>query len=70
VVRVKSIRTGARDYQEGQAGYRNRIVHSCAEITEEEIYNIIQEELQDLHSFCAYIDQVLRDPRKFNLLAE
>jgi uncharacterized protein YutE (UPF0331/DUF86 family) len=52
------------------AGYRNRMVHFYGEIIEKEIYNIIQEELEDLHTFCAYIDQVLSDPAKFNLEAE
>lgn len=52
------------------AGYRNRMVHFYGEITEKEIYNIIQEELQDLDTFCDYIDEVLRDPAKFNLQAE
>ena len=52
------------------AGYRNRMVHFYGEITEKEIYNIIQEELQDLDTFCDYIDEVLRDPAKFNLEAE
>jgi uncharacterized protein YutE (UPF0331/DUF86 family) len=52
------------------AGYRNRMVHFYGEITEKEIYNIIQEELQDLDTFCDYIDEILRDPAKFNLEAE
>ena len=52
------------------AGYRNRMVHFYGEITEKEIYNIIQEELQDLDTFCDYIDEVLKDPAKFNLEAE
>jgi uncharacterized protein YutE (UPF0331/DUF86 family) len=52
------------------AGYRNRMVHFYGEITEEEIYKIIQEELEDFYAFCAHIQKVLKDPSKFNLLAE
>lgn len=52
------------------AGYRNRMVHFYGEITEQEIYNIIQEELEDFRTFCAYVDQILRAPEKFNLSVE
>ena len=49
------------------AGYRNRMVHFYGEITEKEIYQIIQEELPDLHTFCAYVEKVLKRPSDFNL---
>ncbi len=52
------------------AGYRNRMVHFYGEITEQEIYNIIQGELEDFYTFCARIDEILKDPKKFGLLAE
>jgi uncharacterized protein YutE (UPF0331/DUF86 family) len=52
------------------AGYRNRMVHFYGEITEQEIYNIIQDELQDFYTFCAHIEEVLRDPTKFHLVTE
>lgn len=52
------------------AGYRNRMVHFYGEITEEEIYNIIQEELEDFDVFCGYIEKILKNPSKFNLSAE
>jgi uncharacterized protein YutE (UPF0331/DUF86 family) len=52
------------------AGYRNRMVHFYGEITEQEIYNIIQEELQDFYAFCSYIDGILRTPETFGLAAE
>ena len=52
------------------AGYRNRMVHFYGEITEQEIYNIIQEELQDFYASCSYINKILRDPKAFNLTAE
>jgi len=52
------------------AGYRNRMVHFYGEITETEIYKILQEELQDFHTFCAHIEKILRAPSKFDLSAE
>jgi len=52
------------------AGYRNRMVHFYGEITEAEIYKIIQEELQDFHTFCAHIENILRNPSKYDLTAE
>jgi len=52
------------------AGYRNRMVHFYGEITEQEIYNIIQEELQDFSTFCSYIEEILRAPETFGLTAE
>jgi uncharacterized protein YutE (UPF0331/DUF86 family) len=52
------------------AGYRNRMVHFYGEISENEIYKIIQEELPDFHTFCGHIEKLLRDPSKYNLTAE
>jgi uncharacterized protein YutE (UPF0331/DUF86 family) len=52
------------------AGYRNRMVHFYGEISEQELYKIIQEELEDFYTFCAYVNKILRDPSKFNLTAE
>jgi uncharacterized protein YutE (UPF0331/DUF86 family) len=52
------------------AGYRNRRVHFYGEITEKEIYNIIQQELSDFDSFITFIERVLKDPQKFNLRVE
>jgi uncharacterized protein YutE (UPF0331/DUF86 family) len=52
------------------AGYRNRMVHFYGEITEQEMHKIIQEELEDFHTFCSYVQKVLKDPAKFNLSAE
>jgi len=43
------------------------MVHFYGEITEREIYQIIQEELQDLHTFCICVARVLRNPSDFNL---
>src|SRR4030042_1315145 len=52
------------------AGYRNRMVHFYGEISELELFNIIQEELEDFYTFCAYINKILKDPSKFNLVTE
>lgn len=52
------------------AGYRNRMVHFYGEITEKEIYSIIQEELEDFYTFLAHVNEILRNPAKYNLLVE
>ena len=52
------------------AGYRNRMVHFYGEVTEKEIYNIIQEELQNFATFCSYIENLLKNPQKYNLSIE
>ncbi len=52
------------------AGYRNRMVHFYGEITERELYAIIQEELGNLYTFIGFIERVLKDPAKFGLHAE
>jgi uncharacterized protein YutE (UPF0331/DUF86 family) len=52
------------------AGYRNRMVHFYGEISEREIYGIIQDELQDFHTFAACIEQILKSPSKYNLSIE
>lgn len=49
------------------AGYRNRMVHFYGEITEGEIYDIIQDELEDFYTFLKYINEVLKNPEDFNL---
>jgi uncharacterized protein YutE (UPF0331/DUF86 family) len=52
------------------AGYRNRMVHFYGEITEKEIHNIIQEELEDFYTFCSYTNEILRAPETFGLTTE
>ena len=49
------------------AGYRNRMVHFYGEITEEEIFKIIQEELDDFYTFLGFTGKVLKDPSKYHL---
>ena len=52
------------------AGYRNRLTHFYAEITAEEIYKIIQENLDDVRIFLEAIKTLMKNPQKFNLQVE
>ncbi|MBI5193713.1 MAG: DUF86 domain-containing protein [Nitrospirae bacterium] len=52
------------------AGYRNRMVHFYAEITESELYNIIQEDLQDFYILCKHISELLKEPTRVGLTIE
>ncbi len=49
------------------ARYRNRLVHFYAEVTEEELYNIIHKNLDDFDIFLSAIKSVLQSPEKFGL---
>lgn len=49
------------------AGYRNRLVHFYAEITPEEIYNILHNNLSDFDIFIRAVKEVLQNPGKFGL---
>ncbi|MBI3459194.1 DUF86 domain-containing protein [Candidatus Azambacteria bacterium] len=52
------------------AGYRNRLTHFYAEITSEEIRQILSEHLDDFEIFLSAIKQVLESPQKFDLTIE
>ena len=52
------------------AGYRNRMVHFYGEITEKELYGIIQKELGDFLAFCKYVLKLLNHPEKFKMRVE
>ena len=52
------------------AKYRNRIVHFYAQITPEEYYNIIKNNLGDFDIFLAAVKQVLEKPEDFGLVVE
>lgn len=52
------------------AKYRNRLVHFYAEISAEELYKIIQENLGDFEVFLKFVKDVLSSPSKFNLTIE
>ena len=60
----------ASDSLTKMAGYRNRMVHFYGEITEKEIYQIIQEELADFFASLSYTTALLKDPAKYNLSLE
>jgi uncharacterized protein YutE (UPF0331/DUF86 family) len=49
------------------AGYRNRMVHFYDEITQEEMYTIIQERLSDIAQFAAAVIDVLKNSGKYDL---
>lgn len=49
------------------AGYRNRLTHFYAEITSEEMYEIIQTNLGDFDIFLKAVKILLEHPEKFNL---
>lgn len=61
-------------YAEGamteMAGYRNRIVHFYAEITPDELYEIINNDLGDFEIFLKAVKDVLEHPEKFDLTIE
>lgn len=48
-------------------GYRNQMVHFYGEISEKEIYNLIQNELSDFVFFCSQIEKLLKNPESYNL---
>jgi len=51
-------------------GYRNRLTHFYAEITPQEIVEIIQNGLGDFEKFSGYIKEILKNPQKFNVTVE
>lgn len=52
------------------ANYRNRLVHFYAEVTPEEVYRIIQNDLGDFYIFLAAVKKVLENPENFGLEVE
>lgn len=55
----------AKNRLEEMAGYRNRLVHFYAEIKPEEIYKIINENLNDFDVFLAAVKRVLKHPQDY-----
>ena len=49
------------------AGYRNRLTHFYSDITPEEIYNIIKDNLDDFDIFVKAISDLMKNPAKLNL---
>jgi uncharacterized protein YutE (UPF0331/DUF86 family) len=52
------------------AGYRNRLTHFYAEITPEEIYQIIDKDLKDFYTFLKKIKYVLEHSEEFGFTVE
>ncbi|MBI4125472.1 MAG: DUF86 domain-containing protein [Deltaproteobacteria bacterium] len=50
--------------------YRNRLAHFYAEITAEEIYEILQDHLGDFETFLGAVKALLKDPGQHNLTVE
>ena len=48
----------------GMAGYRNRLVHGYAEVSPDEMYNIIKNRLDDFEEFCRCILRYFFDINK------
>ncbi|MBI4281649.1 DUF86 domain-containing protein [Candidatus Uhrbacteria bacterium] len=49
------------------AKYRNRLVHFYAEITPEEMHDILTKDLGDFEIFLGAVKRVLADPEQFGL---
>ena len=49
------------------AGYRTRLVHFYSEISQEELYQIIKDNLSDIEKFTSFIIKLLDNPQKFGL---
>ena len=52
------------------AKYRNRLVHFYAEVTPEEIYKLLQNDLGDFDVFLRAVKNVLEQPEQFGLTVE
>jgi uncharacterized protein YutE (UPF0331/DUF86 family) len=52
------------------AGYRNRLTHFYAEVTQEEMYRIITEDLGDFEVFIRSIKEFLENLKEFGLEME
>ncbi|TSC68529.1 MAG: hypothetical protein G01um101466_410 [Parcubacteria group bacterium Gr01-1014_66] len=52
------------------AGYRNRLTHFYADIASEELYDILQNHLNDFETFLGAIKRVLEHPEQFNIRIE
>jgi len=52
------------------ARYRNRLVHFYAEVTAEEVYNIIHDNLVDIETFLESVKNVLEHPDQVGLIVE
>ena len=48
----------------GMAGYRNRLIHDYNRVTPDEIYEIVQNRIQDFILFCNYIIEYIKKQNK------
>jgi uncharacterized protein YutE (UPF0331/DUF86 family) len=51
-------------------GYRNRLIHFYKEVTIEEMFDIIQQDLDDFDKFSHFIGLLLKNPEEFGLQIE
>lgn len=63
-----------KDFAEGKlvtmAKYRNRLVHFYAQITAQELYEILQKDLGDFTVFLTGVKNLLEHPEQFGLTVE
>ena len=63
-----------KEYAEGKlqemAGYRHRLVHFYHEVFPEELFNVIQKDLNDIEDYCHFIVCLLKEPKKYGLHLE
>ena len=52
------------------AGYRNRLTHFYSDITPQEIYGIIKNNLEDISAFLQTIRELLKHPERYDLKVE
>jgi len=52
------------------AGYRNRLTYFYADVTPEEMYDVLNDDLGDFDLFLKAIKYILKDPEKFHLKLE
>jgi uncharacterized protein YutE (UPF0331/DUF86 family) len=60
--------TFAREKMIKMAGYRNRIVRFYGNMDSDELFRIIQDDLEDFYTFLSFIVEVLKDPGRFALI--
>jgi uncharacterized protein YutE (UPF0331/DUF86 family) len=60
--------TFAKEQLQKMAGYRNRLVHFYAEITSEELHQLLNQNLTDIETFLHAVKAVLADPKKYHFV--
>jgi len=49
------------------AGYRNRLIHFYDEVTPEELYEILQDDLKDIETFAKALKDLVGHPDRIGL---